>query len=135
LTRPDARKEGESKAASPLAGLFRFACATHLPLEHETALFVLVSLLDLLSTAWLIRTGHFRESNRVAAAVLHAHGLHGLLIYKFALVAGICVLVQVIARHRPAIARWLLIGATVLVAAVVVYGVLLFDKAGVSVLP
>ena len=122
-------------AARPRVPLLRFLFATHLPLEHETALFILVSLLDLLSTAWLIRTGNFRESNRVAAAVLRIWGLRGLLIFKFAMVAGICVLVQVIARHRPTTARYLLLGATILVAAVVVGGIWLSINAGVSLVP
>ena len=117
--------------APPRLSLHRFLFVTYLPLEHETALFILVSLLDLVSTAWLIRSGHFCESNRLAAAVLRAWGLQGLLIFKFVLVAVICVLAQLIARRRPAIARYLLLGATILAAVVVVGGVLLGFMAGV----
>lgn len=101
-----------------------------LPYETETSLFILVSVLDLLMTSVLLYTGKARESNPVANYFLAHWGIKGLVAFKFAMVAFICVLAQVIALRRPETARWLLIFATVVVGAVVVYSVRLYVTVG-----
>lgn len=95
-----------------------FAFSEHLPLEHETCLFLLVNLADFVVTAWLIHAAGFREANRLAVWVLQHWGWRGLLAYKFGLVAAVCLLTQAIARRHAETSRRLLQGATVLFAAV-----------------
>ena len=103
----------------------RFALFGPLPLEHETCLFLLVNLADFVITAWLLQTGRFREANGLAVWVLRHWGWQGLLVYKFGLVTAICLLAQVIARHRLETARRLLSGATLLFALVLTTALLL----------
>ena len=105
--------------------LLNFALFGPLPLEHETCLFLLVNLADFVMTAWLTHAGGFREANRLAVWVLQNWGWRGLLAYKFGLVTVICLLAQVIARHRPETARRLLSGATILFAVVLATAVVL----------
>ena len=92
-------------------------------LQQETLLFVLVSALDVFMTYILLSQGggRFIESNPVARFFIYGWGVKGMVYFKFAMVAFVCVLSQIIARHRPRTARWLLVGATMLVALVVVY--------------
>lgn len=97
----------------------------HRPLEHESCVFLLVNLADVVATAWLTHAGGFREANRLAVWVLQHWGWRGLLAYKFGLVALICLLAQAIARKRPETARQLLNGASVLFAVVVLTAVAL----------
>jgi hypothetical protein len=98
--------------------LAQFALFGPLPLEHETCLFLLVNLADFVISAWLLHAGGFREANRLALWVLQNWGWRGLLAYKFGLVTVICLLAQVIARHRLETAQRLLSGATLLFALV-----------------
>lgn len=92
---------------------------------YEITLFVLVSVLDIVMTNRLFRTGLFQESNPVAR-FFHDHwGIDGLVYFKMAMVAFVVVLTQVIARKRPATARWILHLATAVVSVVVVYSLLL----------
>jgi hypothetical protein len=121
------RKPANLEYASPRRplSLWRFALFGSLPLEHETCLFLLVNLADFVVTAWLTHGGGFREANWLAVWVLQNWGWHGLLVYKFGLVTAICLLAQVIARHRPETARRLLSGATALFALVLAAAVVL----------
>jgi len=95
----------------------------HRPLEHESCVFLLVNLADVVATAWLTHAGGFREANRIAVWVLQHWGWRGLLAYKFGLVAIICLLAQAIARRRPDTARQLLNGASILFAVIVLAAV------------
>lgn len=91
--------------------------------QQETLLYVLVSAMDVFMTYILLghQGGAFFESNPVARYFIHGWGMKGMVYFKFATVAFVCVLAQIIARRRPRIARWLLLGATALVAVVVIY--------------
>ena len=103
-------------------------------LQHETLLFVLVSALDVFMTYILLNQGggQFVEGNPVARFFLHEWGPKGLVYFKFSTVALVCVLAQIIVRHRPVAARWLLLGATALVATVVIYSLMLLMRHRVS---
>ena len=92
-------------------------------LQQETLLFVLVSAMDVFMTYILLSQdgGQFVESNPVARFFIYGWGVKGMVYFKFAMVAFVCVLSQIIARHRPRTARWLLLGATAVVALVVAY--------------
>ena len=100
-----------------------------LPLEHETALFIGVSLLDVLATWFLLSGGDFRESNPIAEYILKQWGVGRLIVFKFGLVAFVAVLTQVVAMKRPLAARRLLQFATLVVGGVVVYSMVLVARA------
>ena len=100
--------------------------------QQETVLFVLVSSMDLCMT-WILLDrggGRFVESNPVARFFLFEWGPRGLVYFKFAMVIVVCVLAQIIARSKPRAASWLLKGAVVLIAVVVVYSLTLLLQNG-----
>ena len=93
-------------------------------MQQESLLFVLVSALDVFMTYILLsQSGSvvFVESNPVARYFIAGWGPKGMIYFKFAMVAFVCVLAQIIARRKPRVARWLLLGATGVVSVVVVY--------------
>ncbi len=96
-------------------------------LQQETLLFVVVSSMDLFMTYILLSRGggQFIESNPVAGFFIREWGPKGLVYFKFAMVAFVSVLAQIISRRKPRSARWLLLGATALVAVVVMYSLML----------
>ena len=104
----------------------------HLPLESETAAYILVSAFDVLMTAWLLthHSGRFVESNPVARFFIYGWGLKGMVAFKFALVAFVTVLTQVIALKNEATAERLLNFATAIVAGVVIYSLVLLLRHG-----
>lgn len=106
-----------------------------LPLETETALFVLASTLDVFMTYLLL--GHraggdvvFVERNPVARFFIESWGVSGMVYFKFAMVAIVCVVAQLIAARRPQTARRVLGLATVIVAGVVAYSLVLLLRHG-----
>lgn len=100
-----------------------------LPLEHETAWFILVNALDVFMTYLLLRTGEFRESNGIANWFLMRYGIRGMVYFKFVLVAFVSVIAQVVARKRLETGKWLLNIGTMLVGAVVIYSFFLLMRA------
>ncbi|HEY4262034.1 MAG TPA: DUF5658 family protein [Schlesneria sp.] len=100
--------------------------------QQETLLYVFVSSLDLFMTYILLSQsgGVFIEANPVARFFIAEWGAKGMVYFKFSMVAFVCVLAQIIARYRPRAARWLLLGATVLVSVVVVYSLKLLLQHG-----
>ena len=105
------------------------AWSRQLPLETETCFFILASALDVLMTYLLLSHGpEFQESNQIAAFFLARFGFKGMVYFKFALVAFVTVIAQVIAKSRPSTARWLLIVGTAATAAVVIYSVMLWVR-------
>jgi hypothetical protein len=101
-----------------------------LPSEHEFTLFILVSALDLFATYLLLAHGGFTESNPVANYFIHSWGVKGMVYYKFSMVAIICTIAYIVGHYRPHAARRLLQFATIVVAAVVAYSVVLFVRHG-----
>lgn len=87
----------------------------------ETCTFILFSALDLFLTYLLLRSGSFRESNPIALYVLTRYGMRGMIGFKFALVAFICVISHVVGLYRPQTALWLLRFAIGVQAFVVAY--------------
>jgi Domain of unknown function (DUF5658) len=108
--------------------VFRLA----LPLQRESALFVLVSVLDVMMTYLLLtdmpqpggRT-MFYESNPVANYFLQHWDISGVVIFKFSMVATVEVLAQVIALKNLPAGRRLLEFGTLIVALVVLYSMYL----------
>ena len=114
----------------PGTGDWRFWLKGRLPLETETAVFILVNVLDTLLTillvAWL---DGFNEGNPVAGFFLNHWGLRGLIYYKLAMVAFVCVIAQLIATQSTKTARRLLYGLTAIVGIVVLYSAVLMSRA------
>lgn len=111
-----------------------FVAGDGLPLELETSLFVLASVMDFLMT-WLLLNYEgggdhieFVESNFVARYFLYSWGFNGLVGFKIATVSVVAVICQIIARHRIEVARRLLQFATVAAMVVVVYSVVLLFR-------
>ncbi|RLS54385.1 MAG: hypothetical protein DWH91_11965 [Planctomycetota bacterium] len=116
---------------NPLLRFFHGMFRRHLPLESETSVFILVNVLDFVTTYWMLshrESGHgsFYESNPVARFFLHHWGVRGLLMFKMGVVAFVCVIAQIVATRRESSARFLLIVGTIIVAAVVIYSWRLF---------
>lgn len=99
--------------------------------ERELLLFVLVSALDIFATYILLWDGFsFRESNPVAQYFLSGWGMKGMIYFKMGMVAFICTIAHLISLRRPEWARRVLQFATVVVAGVVVYSVMLLVRHG-----
>jgi len=116
---------------SPLGRLFFWGFRQKLPLEHETALFILVNVLDFATTYYMLMhreqgDGSFYESNPVAQYFLNHWGVRGLLLFKMAVVAFVCVVAQIVATKKASSARLLLVAGTIVVSIVVVYSLKLF---------
>ncbi len=102
-----------------------------LPLESETSAFVLVNALDLMVTYLLLWRGpEFLESNPLAAAILSRAGFRGLIAFKFAIVAMVCLIAQTIALKQILTARIVLLAGTIVVGLVVAYSVVLGFRHG-----
>mgnify|MGYP006290856393 CR=1 FL=1 len=114
---PNRRPRGTSRKRRRQGGFLRIP----LELEHETSLYLLVSMLDLFMTVIVLNRGGFRERNPLALRVLREWGVHGMLVFKIALVTVICLVAQVIARYRPRTAQVVLNAATFATALVVIY--------------
>jgi hypothetical protein len=105
-----------------------------LPLEPETALYIFVSTADVFMTWYLLfnsasndRTW-FVESNPIPRYFYESWGFDGLVYFKFAMVAFVAVICQVIARTKIDVARRVLNLATLLVTGVVIYSVVLMVR-------
>ena len=103
-----------------------------LPLEHETALFVLVNVLDFLLTFWLMFYGtlggqRIVESNPLAEYFLYRWGpVKGMLMFKLGMVVFVILITQIIAMRKLRTARRVLQFSTLIVSLVLVYSVQLF---------
>lgn len=102
------------------------------PLQRESCLFLISSVLDVLMTCMLLEdltgvTGRtiFYESNPVAGYFFHHWNLAGIVYFKFAMVAFIEVISHVIALKNVAVGRRLLDFGTLVVSLVVIYSMYL----------
>lgn len=116
------RPEGTSES-----GVLPALLKRRLPLEAESAIYILVNAFDVWTTYLLLSQGTiFVESNPVARYFIDGWGLRGMVYFKFGLVAFVLVTCQLIAaRQRVALARGVLWCATVLVSGVVIYSLTL----------
>lgn len=109
---------------------WRFWLRDRLPLDVETGAFLFVNLLDIALTIVLLYGGGHREANPVAAFFLNHWGVEGMVWYKLATVAVVCVIAQVVARRNLTAGRNLLYVVTAIVGAVVLYSVWLMAQGG-----
>jgi hypothetical protein len=92
--------------------------------ENHYTWFVLVSSLDVMLT-WVVLHAGGREANALAAAVLNHYGLGGMVTFKFALVALVILLCEVIGRRNRSAGRRLASCAVALTCVPLVIAVLL----------
>lgn len=110
-----------------------------LPLEQETAWFLLASLLDYFMTYLVLFHSHSQqgilryaliESNPVARYFINGWGIvKGMLCFKLMVVLTVCIATQLIAHKRPRTARWVLNFGTAVTSCVVVYSLSLLLRA------
>jgi len=108
--------------------LFRYA----LPLQRESALFLLASVLDVIMTYLMLSDvpepdgrALFYESNPLARWFFEKWNLSGIVAFKFTMVAVVEVIAQIIALRRLQLGRQLLEFGTLVVALVVLYSMYL----------
>ena len=121
---------GQKIRNSRPGGLFDLIFRRQLPLETETTVFIFVSALDIFMTWTLLTHGGFIESNPLARYFLDHWGKKGFVGFKFAMVAFICLITQIIALKKPETARNVLNLGSVVVFFVVVYSLTLLLKHG-----
>jgi hypothetical protein len=91
-----------------------------LPLQSETSWFILVNVLDIVLTNVLMQRGAI-EANPIANLVLAQFGFTGMIVFKLASVAFVCLVAQLIALKSVTKAKGLLWFGSILVGAVLVY--------------
>ena len=93
-----------------------------LPLESETAWYILLNLGDIVATwALLRRNSGFIESNPVARWFFHGWGIMGMVYFKLSMVTLVVTIAQVVARKNELLARLLLIFGCVVTGFVFFY--------------
>jgi hypothetical protein len=103
-----------------------------LPLQRESSLFLIASVLDVLMTCMLLEdltgvTGRtiFYESNPVARYFFQGWGLAGIVYFKFIMVGFIEVIAHIVALKTVPVGRRLLDFGTLIVCVVVIYSMYL----------
>ena len=98
-----------------------------LPVESETAWFILVSALDFAMTYIMLQQedSRFVETNPIALFFINHWGIKGLFAFKLAIVLFVALICQIIAHHNRPLARRVLFTGTAIVASVVVYSIYL----------
>lgn len=96
-----------------------------LPLQDATTLFILINTLDIFMTYVLMRFGAI-EANPFANYFFKKYNFNGMIFFKLAIVAGVCVIAQVVATKSIRKGKNLLMLGSILVGAVVIYSVMLF---------
>jgi len=91
-----------------------------LPLQSETAWFILINCLDIFMTYRLLDSGAI-EANPIADYFYKLWGFNGMIAFKLAIVAIVCVIAQIVALKKINTAKALLWFGTFLVGCVVVY--------------
>lgn len=71
----------------------------HVRYPNHYAWFVLASSLDILMTMIVLELGG-REANPLAERVITAFGMHGVLVFKFAMMGLVILLCEIIGRQR-----------------------------------
>jgi hypothetical protein len=120
---PVAHTQPNSKQPHPIHQVL----FTHLPLQNETTYFILVNCLDVFMTYILIRFGAI-ESNPLANYFLQRWNFAGMIYFKMAIVAFVCIIVQLVARQNLTKARYLIFSGIAIVGTVVIYSSVLLVR-------
>jgi uncharacterized protein DUF5658 len=124
--------ESISHSKTPAGGIWYTIFRLSLPLQRESALFLIVNVLDVMMTYLMLsdipepygRT-MFYESNPVARWFLVRWHLPGIVVFKFTMVAVVEVIAQIVALRQLQLGRRLLEFGTLVVAVVVLYSMYL----------
>jgi len=129
--RRDVQEHADRKKPRPVS-IWQTVFGKRLPLERETALFIMASAMDTFMTYLILQysaqkqtTAVLGEGNPFANFFISLWGVRGMVYFKFTLVAVVTVIAQIIARERIETARKLLNFATLIVGAVVIYSLIL----------
>jgi hypothetical protein len=124
--------ESVSHPKTPARGLWYTIFRLSLPLQRESALFLIVNVLDVMMTYLMLSDvpepdgrAMFYESNPVAHWFFVKWELSGIVVLKFTMVAVVEVIAQIIAIRRLQLGRRLLEFGTLVVALVVLYSMYL----------
>ncbi|MFY8202298.1 MAG: DUF5658 family protein [Pirellula staleyi] len=98
-----------------------------LPLQSETSYFIFINVLDIIFTNALLRSGAI-EANPLANYFLKHGGFPGMIAFKLVLVAGTCLVTQLIAVHHLNRAKQVLYIGCGMVGLVVGYSALLLMR-------
>jgi len=119
------RRPGDEIRSNPIIKAFTHS-HLHTHLSGEVLLFLLFSIADVVLTFKLLYHGGHFESNPIARFFLNSWGPKGMVYFKFAMVAFVFVMVQIIAYKRIETARRLLMFAILAVGCVVAYSAVLY---------
>jgi hypothetical protein len=119
-------------SSSPFGSLVSFFVKRR-PFEHETSLYILVSVLDFYMTWWMLNRGaeggfQFVESNPVARFFIEHWGLRGLFGFKITAVVAVLLATVLIAERRPAAARAILWIGILVTGFVVAYSFAMYAR-------
>jgi hypothetical protein len=120
-----------TRESEPEPSFWKRLLTGQLPLEHETVLFLAVSILDIVMTYWLLSQPrvpgqpYFVESNPIARYFINHWGERGMVYFKMGMCAFVCVLTQIIAQKHLGRARFVLMLGTIIVGFVVTYSLTL----------
>ena len=98
-----------------------------LPLQSETSYFILINVLDIISTNALLRS-HAIEANPLANYFLKHWGFPGMIAFKLGLVAGVCMVTQMIAVYHLKRAKQVLTIGCGIVGLVVAYSAIMLIR-------
>ena len=122
----------DSYSTKPSGSAWTMLFRRPLPLQRESALFLMVSALDVFMTYLLLVSSSeegfgpgFYESNPVPRFFLNHWGVRGLVYFKFTMVGVVEILAHAVALKKIVIARRLLEFGTLVVSGVVIYSLLL----------
>lgn len=98
-----------------------------LPLQSETSYFILINVLDIICTNALLRS-HAIEANPLANYFLKHWGFPGMIAFKLGLVAGVCLVTQLIAVQNLKRAKQVLTIGCGIVGLVVAYSAIMLIR-------
>ena len=101
-----------------------FARSPEMHFQNSYVWLVFVSSLDIMLT-WRILDRGGTEVNPVAALVIDAWGMHGAVAFKFAVMTGVIVMCEALARMRMSAGRFLATAAVAISAAPVAWSLFL----------
>ena len=121
------RPEEQGQPALFFKRLFTLLFQRQLPLQSETSYFILINVLDIICTNALLRS-HAIEANPLANYFLKHWGFPGMIAFKLALVAGVCLVTQIIAVHHLKRAKQVLTIGCGIVGLVVGYSAIMLIR-------
>ena len=107
--------------------LFTLLFQRQLPLQTETSYFILINVLDIICTNALLRS-HAIEANPLANYFLKHWGFPGMIAFKLGLVAGVCLVTQMIAVQNLKRAKQVLTIGCGIVGLVVAYSAIMLIR-------